>query len=488
MHLTYMDKSNDYQIHQLKNSPWRNEKTDETIKQLEAARKQRLLWEDEKGLYTHSGMLAPLLAAGFGPWSSEVVYPDPTPLPWKEKPLYEPWAFQRVGVERLLQVKHGAVEIATGLGKTFMILHLVRQLGLKTVIMAPSISIAKQILKDFKHHLGIKYVGQFFGGKKESHKRIVVAVAASLANIDVPSKMDVKDGCQTSMIDVKDGCQDEHYINLSKTDVFIADESHQCAAKTLASICLTLMIDVPYRFFFSATQLRNDGQELLLQSIIGPVVYTKSLQEGVDEGFLAKPIFHMVELESTVNYKSKDPNKMTRKHFLYNPDVIQEAANIANATCTLGKQVLILIDELEQFSHLLPHLQHRAGFAHAASGKESKGKIPPQYQDSDPTKLVDEFNAGKLPILVGTSCIGCGTDVKSNAVTINLVGGRSEIQVRQGAIGRSTRKHPPVGKTSCSIIDFDVTNVPITHRHASERAAIYEYEYGPIRRIQIGPS
>lgn len=487
MHLSYIDKSNDYQIHQLKNSPWRNEKTDATIKQLEAARKQSLLFEDEKGLYTHSGMLAPLLEAGFGPQSLQINYPDPTPLPWAEKPIFEMWPFQRVGVERLLQVKHGAVEIATGLGKTFMILHLVRQLGLKTVIMAPSISIANQILRDFTFHLGKKYVGQFFDGKKESHKRIVVAVAASLANIDVPSKMDVKDGCQTSMIDVKDGCQDEHYINLSKTDVFVADESHQCAAKTLASICLTLMIDVPYRFFFSATQLRNDGQELLLQSIIGPTVYSMSLQEGVDQGFLAKPDFIMVELNSRVNFQSRDPNKMTRKHLLYNPDVIQEAANIANATCTLGKQVLILIDELEQFSHLLPHLQHRVGFAHAAQGK-SKAKIAPAYQKSDPTALVTEFNAGKLPILVGTSCIGCGTDVKANAVTINLVGGRSEIQVRQGAIGRSTRKHPPVDKTSCRIIDFDVTNVPITHRHARERAAIYEYEYGPIRRIQIGPS
>src|SRR5271165_7639842 len=79
MHLSYIDKSNDYQIHQLKNSPWRNEKTDETIKQMEAARKQCLLFEDEKGLWTYSGMALSLVVAGFGPTSNEVVYPPPTP-------------------------------------------------------------------------------------------------------------------------------------------------------------------------------------------------------------------------------------------------------------------------------------------------------------------------------------------------------------------------------------------------------------------------
>lgn len=467
MHLSYIDKSNDYAIHKLKKSPWASK---ENIKELEAARKQCLLFEDEHGFYTNSGMTGALLKAGFGPGLNQVVYPDPTPLAWLEKPINEMWPFQATSLELLLAAKHGAVEIATGLGKTFIILHLVRQLGLKTVVMAPSISIANQILADFTKYLGRKYVGQFFDGKKESHKKIVIAVAASLNNIDVNSDVD-----------------NEHYINLSKTDVFVADESHQCAAKTLASICLTLMIDVPYRFFFSATQLRNDGQELLLTSIIGPTVYSMTLQEGVDQGYLAKPEFYMVELESRVNFKSADPNKMTRRHLLYNPDVIKEAANIANSTCHLGQQVLILIDELEQFAHLLPNLQFRAGFAHAAQGK-SKAKIAPAFQKSDPTALVTEFNAGKLPILIGTSCIGCGTDVKANAVTINLVGGRSEIQVRQGAIGRSTRKHPTVKKTTCSIIDFDVVNVPITHRHAKERAAIYDYEYGPVRRVQASLS
>ncbi len=96
-----------------------------------------------------------------------------------------------------------------------------------------------------------------------------------------------------------------------------------------------------------------------------------------------------------------------------------------------------------------------------------------------------QFNEGKIPILVGTSCVSTGTDIKANKATIYIQGGKSEIKVSQGAIGRSTRLHPPVGKTGCTVIDFDVSNQEVLHRHAKARKGIYS-QTAPVREIVYG--
>jgi hypothetical protein len=59
---------------------------------------------------------------------------------------------------------------------------------------------------------------------------------------------------------------------LSKAQVFIADESHMTPAKTLQEVCFGLLKHAPYRFFFSATQMRGDGLGLLLEGIVGKIV------------------------------------------------------------------------------------------------------------------------------------------------------------------------------------------------------------------------
>lgn len=467
-HLHYIDRSVDFELRRLKKSgaSWGySDKWEARIAELTSKREGNLLFEDEEGFWTYPGLAQRLARLLKDEVQVQVSYPPAKRLPWDKLDTRSPYQYQGQAKENLLEVKHGSVEIATGLGKSLIILHIAKELGLKTVVMAPSSSIAEQLLKEFTKFLGKKYVGQFFGGKKESKKNFIIAVSDSLVLVEKG---------------------DDHYDNLRQVQVFIADESHQCAAETLAKVCHELFDQVPYRFFFSATQLRQDGLALLLEGIIGPVVYSKTLREGVDEGYLAKPLFKMIETQSISGYQNSDVNKMTRAHLLYNPQVNAIAGDLANNFCAQGKQVLILVKEIEQFAHLLPHLRHQVGFAHGPLTKDNKGSVPAEHQKSDPNDLVDQFNAGTLPILVGTSCISCGTDVKNNKATINLQGGKSEVAVRQGAIGRSTRKQPSIEKTTCQIIDFDVQNVEIVHRHALEREQIYDQEYGPVRRLPYG--
>ncbi len=457
-HLTYIDKSVDFELSKVRNNKWLRrddpEKYKERMDELKAKRTQCLLFEDSKGFWTFSG-LGSYLADKFNvPFKDQVKYPEPKTIPWHRVPEKTPRPYQTEMKEHLQAALHGGVEVGTGLGKSFVIMLLAKELGLKTVVMTPSVSIAEQIHEEFLHHLGSKYVGKFFDGKKESKKLFVVAVDDSLAKVEPGS---------------------DHWKNLSSADVFIADESHLCPAKTLAKVCTGLLSAAPYRFFFSGTQMRNDGKDLLLDAITGRIVFRMTVEDGVNQGWLARPMFRMIPVKGVCTFESRDANEMTRAHLYYEPTVCSKAGEIANLMIEeMGRQVVILVKEVEQFQWLQPHLRHQAKFAHGPITETQKQKVPEEHWDSDPNELVKSFNRGEFPILVGTSCITTGTDIQTVGAIITLQGGKSEIQVKQ-SVGRGTRK--PEGKTDCYFIDFDVVNADTCHRHAMERVEIYKSIY-----------
>lgn len=466
--LTYRNKAVDFELSKFKKSAWFLEKYgqeayDEKLAELKAEQYKCLLFEDDNGMYTYSG-LAERISNHFNDRvENSVVYPPAKLMPWANKPTKQDRDYQSQAHTLLTEEKHAAVEIGTGLGKSFIILKLVKFHGLKTVIMAPSTNIARQLYEELKHAFGSRYVGLVGDGKKEFKKQFVVGIAASLAKCEKGS---------------------DTWQHLSQAQVFIADESHMCPASTLANVCFGLVANAPYRYFFSGTQVRNDGATLLLEAITGKIVFRMTVKEGVDQGYLARPIFRMIKVGSLSNYYDPDSNKMTRKHLFYNARVNHIAADIANKSVDLLKHpVLILVDEVEQLSHLLPHLRFEVGFAHGGLTKDNMGKVPEAYHKSDPEQLVKDFNDGKLPILIGTSCIATGTDIRPVKTMIYLRGGTSEIEVKQG-VGRCTRR--PEGKTFCNVIDFDVEDVDVCHRHAEARKALYNEIYGPVEEITYG--
>jgi superfamily II DNA or RNA helicase len=466
--LTYTDKRVDFELRKAKKSAHLlhqlgEERYVEHIADLKARRNPCLLNEDGSGIWIHSG-LGTKVASHFGTsLVRDYELPERQLLPWAKTPT-TPRPYQEKALELLLAATingPAGIEHGTGLGKTTTAMMAVKHLGLRAVLMCPSKSIARQTFKDFTTYLGAKYVGLYGDGRKDFKKLITIAIDDSLALVEPGS---------------------EAWNAFSSAQVFIADESHLTPANTLQRVCLELMANAPYRFFFSGTQLRNDGLDLVLEGIVGQIVHTMTVKEGVDQGYLSRPRFTMVRVPSDTDYESQDANKMTRKHLYYNRNVLAKAADIANkAVLLLKRPTLILVEEVEQFTAILPLLKVKAGFAHGPLTKENRGKVPPAFHESDPAALVEDFDAGNLPILVGTSCISTGTDIKSAAMIVRIKGKTSEIAVRQDT-GRGTRLFD--GKTDCHIVDFDVFDVDLLHRHADVRRTIYNDIYGPVQEMK----
>lgn len=468
-HLTYTDRKVGFEIQRLKHSFYFLQKNgpealQEELNRLEGLRKVCLLQSDDHGLWTYSG-LAPKLAHFF---NDQVTRNYPVPealgykLPWDKIPDKKTRYYQQDTHDGFIRAIHAGCEIGTGLGKSYIIELLLKTLGLKAVVMVPFKNVAEQLYKELSFHFGAKRVGFFGDGKKETGKLITVAIGASLTKTVPGSKQ---------------------YEELARANVFVADESHMTPAETLCKVCFGLMANTEYRFFFSGTQVRNDGLDLLLEAITGDIIYRMTVREGVDQGFLAKPIFRMLRVNSDSDYSSRDAMAMTRAHLLYNPNVLSLAGQIANRSVVVEKRpVLILVDELEQFTKLLPYLRVESRFAHGGVGKDGKGVLPEEYHKSNPSLLVDQFNAGEYPVLVGTSCISTGTDIKAVKTMIYLHGGKSEIEVKQG-VGRCTRLTE--GKTDCVVFDFDIKNVDLLHRHSEVRRGFYDEIYPNLFEMDV---
>ena len=460
--LTFKNRQAVYELQKFKNNPWwarklDNEAYQERLDELKAKQDVCLFLEDTKGYYTYSGLAEDLKARFQASIQNNISYPFPKLIPWHKKQA-ELRYYQREAVDALLKVRHGAVSLATGLGKSLCILYLAKELGLKTIIMSPTDNIAKQLLADFEMYFGKKYVGFYGDGKKKFDKLFTIGIDDSLTKIQPDS---------------------EAWEELSKADVFIADESHLTPASTISSICVGLAASAKYRFFFSATQIRNDGADVFLKGIIGPIVYEMDLMRGVDEGFLARPIFKMIEVESDAFDGTTDVLKAIRTHVLHNNNIYDIVGKMANKAVEMGEQVLILIDQVDQIPYLESRLIHSRDYAF--SGPVPKG-LAAGFKKTDPNELVHKFNEGKLSILTGTSCIGMGTNIKPVKTMFLIMGGKSEVKITQ-AIGRGTRLVE--GKTNFNLFDFDVTNIDDIHRHSLMREDLYNKLYGPVTRIKL---
>lgn len=452
-YLTYQDKSVSFMISKLKKQ-FRYSHSEYALKKIDELKlelNKTLIWYDEDGYpYTLSG-LSNMLHERFS-WCLPVLNYEANgrAFPYLKQPKHKNRYYQDDAFAAMTIARHCAIELPTAAGKSSIIRDLCKHEPVQTVVMAPSSSIADQLYNEFVQLFGVKWVGMYGGGKKHINKLITIAIAQSLVKVVPDSK---------------------EWGYLSKTQKFISDESHTCPASTFAEVCLKLFAHAPQKYFVSATQIRNDGSELVLQGITGPIVYRKSFRELVVEGYLSNPIVKIFHVSPHVGVNNSDPKTETRNQMYYNPNVAITAANIANKMYNDGKQGLIILEEFRQFDLIKNFITVPYVFCHGGASADAKEYLPQEYWVSPdiPTE-VDKFNRGETRLMIGTSAIATGTDTIPVEYLINCRGGTSETQVKQ-TLGRGTRIG--AGKKSFFYVDFCIDGSTTMERHVGVREEIY---------------
>lgn len=445
--LRYRDRSVEEKIRKARLNPYLIKRMGEEdfnryIDDLNSQLYKSLLYSDDDGFYTFSGLSRRVNGIFHAEIESLISYPEFRPIPWKKPPEFDARDYQEGAVEKLLSSPHSHVEIATGLGKSHIVVLLIKSTGLPTIVSTPSIGLARSMYKELCDRFGKNRVGLFGAGKREIGKDFLVAVGKSL-----------------SLVEEKD------FHKFSKYQVFISDESHTLPSNQFSYFCDKVLGHCPYRWFMSATQERNDGKDLVLEGLIGERVYEISIQEGMEKGYLAKLNTLVFDVSSHSMYQSKGNSvKMNQFHFYGNTEILNILSTLIPQALSEGIPTLILIDEHKQEIEL----KNRIGevYEYARGG-------------SDTDRICRDFNEGKILCVVGTSAVSVGTNFRPVRLTINWQGGKAETKFKQGVIGRSTRIDPQSGKTDCKIVDFRVTNIPMIKKHANARIKLYK-EVGPV--------
>lgn len=460
--LTYKDLSVAHELKRISKNHWfkssNREKWELTCAALKEQVYQTLVYEEDGLQYIRPGSI-PYLKNLVLEIDDQIIYPKPKKIPWFKPLPFELYDYQKESVDKLLEAKHGNVDICTGGGKTAIILQLCRELGHQCVIVTPSSSIFNEILKAAEYHFGKGKVGAYGDGKKRLGKLITVAISKSLAMLEPDS---------------------EAYKFFEKTQCFLGDENHTLPSETLEAVCSGVLENAPYRFFFSGSPTRADGSEKLLQSIIGETVLTLTTREAVEKGFVSKHDFRIVQINSSdPNLGSTDPLEIKRMHFLRSKNICSFIAKLCNSYGSIGQQILVLCEETNQISMLLPLLTVPTVIAH--SEKSAARLLELGIPKVDSAESVEKFNKKEAQVLAGTSCISTGTNIYPQTITVNWQGGASEVKTKQGAIGRSVRlpKANPWAKLcgekkNCTIFDFDVVGNFVLERHLESRMACYK--------------
>ena len=466
--LSYKNSSVQYLISKhRKNRWWRNRDEDGWEFRLQELTDQLhscLLNNDGNSYWVRPGFIPYIKRLEFSV-ENNIKYPKLQSLSWKSNPEFDPYKYQSEAVEKLLKSKHGSISLPTGCGKSFILLMLAKEMGLKIVIVTPGKSIFNELLVEFQKRLGNSVVGGYGDGKKDIKKPITIAIGKSLTML-------------------KEGSEAHKFFQ--KKEVMMVDESHTFAASQLEDVCHGVLEHVPYRFFVSATQTRGDGTEKMLHSIIGETVMEMSLEDAINQKYLCPLKFSIVEVISPSTLVKKDPLECKRTHFLYNKEIAKLYANIANASWTHKKEsTLILVEELRQIKMIIDLLKVPYAYVHSGSKKDAEewGLETVKLQDQ-----VDRFNNGEAIVLIGTRAISTGTNMYPTHNTCNWVGGSSEIYTKQGTMGRSTRKleiskyknfHKE--KLFTNIYDVRVKGQPVLEKQLEKRVVFYEESGGEIK-------
>jgi len=335
------------------------------------------------------------------------------PAPSELATSFTMYNFQLDAVDALLKNRWGIVEIGTGGGKTVIAAEAIRRLGLKTLFLIDNKDLLMQTKKEYETMLGIK-CGIVGMGYREWNAPVV------LATIQTISKH-----------------ADQFAAQLANIPVVIYDETHIIASKSFETVSKYL-VGSKYRFGFSATAKRDDGNDNVIYAHTGTVVYRRRAQELIKDNVLVEPTANFFNYGSKIVVSDNWQNEYADG--IVDSDLRNTTVkDIATSYEKKGKQIMILTKMVRHGEWFLNHIP---------GSKLIYGKT----DDVVRVDILEDFKAGKFNVLIGNLKIfNKGINIKNLDVLINAAGNAGDVLTVQ-TIGRVLRKNP--GKTEAYYIDF----------------------------------
>lgn len=355
---------------------------------------------------------------------------------------------QLMAIRKILYAKRGIIQMATGAGKsevicgTCKILSEVNKGKYPTVlILEPTVKLVGDMVKRF-HKYGLPVVA--YSKTRVIHPNMINVAHPKSLGIDLSKNPNL----------------------LSNVEVLFGDETHHMQSDTFR-IPTYSMSSLIYSIGVSASAINQDRvsckrlgdftiDELLVMGSTGPLLMNITAEYLINKEDLAKPILLRLtnpadELLSTpVSQDWHEISKVRLESMRRNSLICKAAKQFSD----LNRKVLILVNTIE-WSQKLLGLFDNFGLSERVFASYGSNKFQTchngNYYSDKTINYFDDFESGKYNIMIGTSHLYEGADIKNLDVIILAFGGKAERLQVQG-LGRALRKSK-TGKYAY-VVDF----------------------------------
>lgn len=337
----------------------------------------------------------------------------------------------------------GIFDAATNAGKTAMAIGVMNNFKkAKCLFLIHNKEIFEQLKDDFSPYFK---VGEIRSGKYDISNEITIGMVKTVYNR-------IKEGGITVRMD------------LSSFNIVIVDEGHYSGGAEYSKVLKH--IEAGCRLVISGTPLDNADNiaNMLVIGHTGKVLGKVTTKELIDLGVSRKPLVHYHLIKTHL-----DRPCITYEEEFYTCIVHSQERNNKIAELVWereGKQIIIAFDER----------QHGKNIFDAINKSRGKSDIKVDWVHGlDPFRKqkLQDFKEGKINVLIASTILKEGLNIKNIDVMIFAIGGRSKITIKQYFIGRSVRLKG-VEKT-VELIDFYDVGLHIS-KHSRYRIKLLKSE------------
>lgn len=351
--------------------------------------------------------------------------------------------YQKEAIEFCLQNHRVLLKSPTGSGKTLISAGLIKSLApRKMVFLFREKGILKQTY-EFLKKCGIENLGICFG-EGFIYGDIMLSTVQSVEKI-----------------------LDTH---LNEAEVLLVDEVHQFCKGDLTTAAINSFPKAQFRFGFTATPPTEEISAYNLESAFGQTYTTRSTQDLIADGKLAKATIQIMPFRPKLEDADNDlPYQQIYEKFIVNNEqrnkmVVDLVETIK--TAVPDAKILILVKNLDHLTILKKQIPE-------ALTLEGADDLSERY------KVVSKFiKAKKASVLIGTTVLQTGIDIKAITHMINARSLQGEIPTIQG-MGRALRTS---GNKEAFIYDF-MDFVPYLEGHSKQRIKHYEAEGHKVEKL-----
>ncbi|MFO0877134.1 MAG: DEAD/DEAH box helicase family protein [Gemmataceae bacterium] len=385
--------------------------------------------------------------------------------PWPLRTSRDPFPHQREAIDAWMRHRsQGVVVLPTGTGKTFVAILAIHRSERPSLVIAPTIDLMSQWYGELRLAFDVP-VGLLGGGYHDIQPLTVTTYDSAHLYV-------------------------ERWGN--RFGLLIFDECHHLPGPTYLASALGSL--APYRLGLTATPERTDGNEALLDSLIGPIVYRREIKELAGD-FLAE--YRTERLYVELNEDEAAAYQQARDHYrgfcgdrginMASPTgwqrFIQESSRSREGRAAFQayqdqRRLALAAPAKLQLLEKLLH-RHRTDrvliftYDNATVYEIARRYLVPAITHQTKTKerkeILDGFQCGELSVVVTSRVLNEGVDVPAANVGI-VLSGTSTVREHVQRLGRLLRKHGDKQATLIEVVTRGTVEEFITQRRRQHHA------------------